>query len=160
MVTYRPGLTKLSSIVRKHLTTLHISDKLRKAIPNPPLVAYRRPPNVRDLLVRAEVKTPTPPTHGDNAPCGSRRCKTCQLIKRTNTFTRNTTGRRYTIRNQFTCKTKNIVYMISCNKCNKQYVGETEKCPAHQDEWPPVRHHNEEAGQTGGRTLQPARPLL
>ena len=126
VVTYRPGLTKLSSIVRKHLPTLHISDKLRKAIPNPPLVAYRRPPNLRDLLVRAEVKTPTPPTLGDNAPCGSRRCKTCPLIKHTNTFTSNTTGRRYTIRNQFTCKTKNIVYMISCNKCNKQYVGETE----------------------------------
>ena len=64
VVTYRPGLTKLSSIVRKHLPTLHISDKLRKPIPNPPLVAYRRPPNLRDLLVRAAVKTPTPPTLG------------------------------------------------------------------------------------------------
>ena len=126
VVTYRPGLTKLSSIVRKHLPILHISEKLRKAIPNPPLVAYRRPPNLRDLLVRAEVKPPTPPTPGDNAPCGSRRCKTCQLIKRTNTFTSNTTGRRYIIRNQFTCKTKNIIYMISCDRCNMQYVGETE----------------------------------
>ena len=47
-------------------------------------------------------------------------------IKRTNTFTSNTMGRRYTIRNQFTCKTKNIVYLISCDKCNMQYVGETE----------------------------------
>ena len=125
VVTYRPGLTKLSSIVRKHLPILHISEKLRKAIPNP-LVAHKRPPNLRDLLVRAEVKTPTPPTPGDNAPCGSRRCKTCQLIKRTNTVTSNTTGRRYTIRNQFTCKAKNIVYMISCDMCNMQYVGETE----------------------------------
>ena len=51
VVTYRPGLTKLTSIVRKHLQILHISEKLRKAIPNPLLVAYRRPPNLRDLLV-------------------------------------------------------------------------------------------------------------
>ena len=129
VVTYCPGLTKLimSSIVRKHLPILHTSDKLRKAIPNPPLVAYRRPPNLRDLLVRAEVKTPTPPTPGDNAPCSSRRCKTCQLINHTNTFTSNTMGRKYTIRSQFTCKTKNIVYMISCNKCNMQY--ERQKMP-------------------------------
>ena len=126
VVTYRPGLTKLSNIVRKHLPILHISEKLRKAIPNPPLVAYRRPPNLRDLLVRAEVKPPTPPTPGDNAPCGSRQCKACQLIKRTNTFTSNTTGRRYIIRNKFICKTKNIIYMISCDRCNMQYVGETE----------------------------------
>lgn len=30
------------------------------------------------------------------------------------------------MRYQFTCKTKNVVYMISCSRCDMQYVGETE----------------------------------
>ena len=31
----------------------------------------------------------------------------------------------YNIRHQFTCTSTNIIYLITCNKCKKQYVGHT-----------------------------------
>ena len=31
----------------------------------------------------------------------------------------------FEIRYEFTCKTKNLLYVISCSKCGKQYIGET-----------------------------------
>ena len=122
VVTYFPSLTTLG---KKHLPILHVSDRLRQAVPNPPLVAYRRPPNLQDLLVRAELKTPAPPTNVGNAPCNSARCKTCQLIKCTDSFTSHTSGRTFKVRHNFTCKTNNMVYMISCHRCGVQYAGET-----------------------------------
>ncbi len=36
------------------------------------------------------------------------------------------TGRQYTIRNSFTCNSNNIIYLITCTKCKKQYGGYTQ----------------------------------
>ena len=33
----------------------------------------------------------------------------------------------YDIRDSFTCQSRNIVYLLTCNICNKKYVGETEQ---------------------------------
>ena len=45
---HHPHLPNLSNIVRKHLPILHLSPKLQHAIPDPPVLAYRRPKNLRD----------------------------------------------------------------------------------------------------------------
>ena len=33
-----------------------------------------------------------------------------------------------TIKSNLTCDTKNLIYMIQCNRCNLQYIGETKRC--------------------------------
>ncbi len=126
VVSFYPGLPRLNRILRRHLPVLHISERLQQAIPEAPLLSFRRPPNLRDMLVRAQLKTPAPPTNTGNAPCGGRRCKTCNLIMNTNSFKSHCMGRTYKTRSSFTCKTNNIVYLIQCKKCEMQYVGETE----------------------------------
>ena len=126
VVTFHPSLSSLPSIARKHLGILHASQRLEKAIPNPPLVSFRRPRNLRNLLVRAQVPTPAPPTLNGNAPCNSRRCKCCKEIETCNTFKSKNTGRKYDIKATLTCKSKNLVYLISCKRCGLQYIGETE----------------------------------
>ena len=42
------------------------------------------------------------------------------------TFRSQITGRQHNIRSNITCKTKNLIYLISCKKCGLQCVGETE----------------------------------
>ena len=61
VITYHLGLPKIANILKKHLPILHASDGLRDAVPDPPMVAFRRPKNLRDLLVRAELKNSGPP---------------------------------------------------------------------------------------------------
>ena len=34
-------------------------------------------------------------------------------------------GETRAIRSNLTCDTKNLIYMIQCNRCNLQYIGET-----------------------------------
>ena len=41
VVTYNPNLPRLSKILRDHLPTLHVSERMKSAMPYPPLVAYR-----------------------------------------------------------------------------------------------------------------------
>ena len=60
-----------------------------------------------------------------------------------NTFKSQVTGRKYHIRNNISCKIKNLVYLISCRECGLQYVGETEH-PPRQDEWTLLQHKNKE----------------
>ena len=53
VVTFHPNLPHLTRILHNHQCVIDISPRLKEALPKCPLVAYRRPPNLRDLLVRA-----------------------------------------------------------------------------------------------------------
>ena len=81
-----------------------------------------RSKSLRDLLVRGKLK---PDTRDDNAearPCGKARCKTCKMITPTQIAV---SGAIIKLRCNTSCKTTNVVYLIICTKCGKQYVGET-----------------------------------
>ena len=98
------------------------SDRCKNAFKDPPLLANRRPRNLRDTLVRAKVKTPrnfralldsAPSSPPKITHCDDGRCKRCKFIAH------NTTS--YT-----------FVYIINCNRCLKkdttlpsQYIGQT-----------------------------------
>ena len=60
--------------------------------------------------------------------CRHPRCATCRThLNCSSTFKSNYPLNKttYAIRHQFSCQSKNIVYLISCTKCKKQYVGST-----------------------------------
>ena len=98
MATYYPRLPRLNKITRNYLPVLHVSQRLKEAIPDAPIIAFRRPRNLRDLLVRAELKSTSEDTgHNGNSPCNSRWCKTCQHIKAEDTFRSTITGQTYAV---------------------------------------------------------------
>jgi len=57
--------------------------------------------------------------------CGSSKCKTCISITNTNYFISHTTKRKYFIDARMHCGSTHIIYLITCDKCSKQYVGES-----------------------------------
>ena len=42
-------------------------------------------------------------------------------------YTFNNTGEVREIKQQMTCKSTNLIYMIECKRCKKQYIGETKR---------------------------------
>lgn len=56
-------------------------------------------------------------------PCRHPRCATCTHLNCSAAFKSTKTGKVYPLRHSFTCTSKNIIYLITCKKCKKQYVG-------------------------------------
>ena len=123
---------------------------------NKPLFIYTSHKTLGKLLVRAKLqvtqnliidiytachgdptsKIPFPnlkspkPTHiiqERPKPCLHPRCKTCQHFNSDQYFRSTITKRKYRIRHSFSCTSKNIIYLITCTKCRKQYIGKTSK---------------------------------
>ena len=61
--------------------------------------------------------------------CKQKPCKMCKYVSNTENVKSSVTGEEFPNRNQFTCQTKGVIYLITCNKtnCGKQYVGESER---------------------------------
>ena len=105
------------------------SHRCKSVFQHLPVVAFRRSPNLRDLLVTAKL-----PFNSSNPqlPSGSFRCDkncaTCPYICHgLTTYTFFSTGETRPIKSNLTCETKNLIYMIQCNRCNLQYIGETKR---------------------------------
>lgn len=68
------------------------------------------------------LSTPKP------SKCNRRNCATCQHFNTTDYFRSSVTKQRFRIKiHDLCCSTKNIIYLITCTKCKKQYVGLTRK---------------------------------
>ena len=127
VVPHHPSLPPIRQITSANHHILHTSDCLQRAIPEEPMIAFRCPPSLRNLLVQTEV----PPTNDSSIPpiqhgmfrCTSR-CVTCQEhILESDSFKSHTTGAHHKIRGHITCT--NLIYLISCRICGIQYIGET-----------------------------------
>ena len=61
-------------------------------------------------------------------PCKQKKCKTCPSFDPNPLFKSTVTGSNFILLHDkdFSCKTKNLIYLITCNTCNIQYVGLTE----------------------------------
>ena len=141
VMTYHPDLPKVRESVNKHWSIIESSKDLSRVFTEKPIMAYRRPKSLRDLLVHAKLK-PDPKDNeplGESKPCGRARCQTCKMILGTQTV-KSSSCAVFKLKCDTNCKTANVVYLISCCKCQKQYVGETKgplnlRMNGHRDDW-------------------------
>ena len=129
VTTFHPSLPPLRTILHSNHHILHTSDRLLQAVPDTPIVAFRRPRNLKDLIVRAEVPSladhSSPVQHG-TFKCTANRCIICNThIHEGASFHSTTTGKSHHTKGNITCTTSNVVYLITCTVCRIQYVGET-----------------------------------
>ena len=129
ITTFNPSLPHISNIIKKHYNLLLSSDRCKNVFQHLPVVAFRCSPNLRDLLVTAKISSNS---SNPQLPSGSFRCEkncaTCPYISHgLTTYTLFSTGETHPIKSNLTYETKNLIYMIQCNCCNLQYIGETKR---------------------------------
>ncbi|XP_019614385.1 PREDICTED: uncharacterized protein LOC109462296 [Branchiostoma belcheri] len=137
VTTYSPHPPPLHTVITKYWNLVQLSSRTRDIFQDPPLVAYRRNKNIKDMLVRARI-----PKENRNLlekfvpsgsfPCGKNGCTNCAYVKKANNFKSHRTGKCYAIRTHINCQSKNIVYLIQCKKYGVQYVGETKQTLANR----------------------------
>ena len=145
--TWHPCLPPLTTLLKQAFPILGSSETLRDMV-DLPVVAYRRPKNLRDLLICTKGKSNQSPTvtTGSSASkdqpdeaygtfqCRAPRCKTCSMIAPTphpNDVTWSPTSLHPRRKDQrYTCVSTSVIYCVSCSAatCNSVYVGET-GCP-------------------------------
>ena len=126
VITYHPALSNLSNIVREHWTTIQKHSELCKIFTEPPVLAFRKPKSLKDILVRADI-SPWSAYNGQCQKCDWRRCMTCKNVQCTHKFSSTHTGEKIIIYCNANCKTENIIYLLECSICGLQYIGETNK---------------------------------
>ena len=125
---YDPRLPSISTIGAKHWREMICQDQyLKKVFPQPPLTAYRRQNNIRDILVKAKVP-PAPSRYPSReakgmARCG-KNCAACPYIQ-TGSEVKINQNDTWKITRKVNCESYNCVYLITCQKCDTKYIGET-----------------------------------
>ncbi len=137
ITTYNPANPNFNDIVRKNWDILCTSDDTSFLSDSKIIFGFRRNKNLKDRLCRARVKyqaDATISTQDSSLPiplsqstkiCKNTRCRYCPLLNTTGQVRSNSTGRSYTTLKNITCKSDNLVYLITCKQCSTQYVGQT-----------------------------------
>ena len=129
VVTFNPRNPPLRKWHNTHFEVLRANQRLREAIPEPPIVGERRCRSLRDLLMPSNLPSLRDPSKPPGCfKCTATRCVTCkEHLEESGTFSSGITGETFTIREHVTCESSNIVYLLGCRKCpGVQYVGETQ----------------------------------
>jgi len=133
----------LAVTIGKHwLELLKCSDKLNIIFKNEmPQVVFKRGLTVGKLLTSTKCFSSTDCSDRETIdilralelentchnvkPCEKALCKCCMHINITSVFYNTDRDRIFTIDCSFDCNSKDVIYVISCLKCNKLYVGQT-----------------------------------
>ncbi len=135
VLTYNACNPNILGIFRKHWPTLSVSPLCSEIFQEPPMLAHKRTKNLKDLLVRSQINTGHTPTqtptqrttNQETIPsCTIRNCKSCIMLL-PGPIASSKTGESFPVNRGIKCATRNVVYVITCQKCKKQYVGETKR---------------------------------
>ncbi len=103
--------------------------KLSTTFKDTPRVVYKRPPNIRQMVVKSDLLPQRQDTFLTRVPGGNYRCANCaqcNFTTKSHTFTHPLTGKQFDIKSIITCTTTNVIYLLKC-PCGLGYVGKTNR---------------------------------
>ena len=125
VLDYHPGLPDINGIFGRFLPVLHCSKTMQDCVPQKPLLSFRRPRNLRNILVRAILPKSESSTEGSCGPCNKPRCQICNILPAQNSIKSTSTSNTFPILCQNAdCSSSNCIYVITCTLCQSQYVGQ------------------------------------
>ena len=139
MVTqYNPRNPQIGTLVQKNWNIIQNTEELTQIFSSKPLMGFRRLPNLRDILTSSTISYP--PNHitdtkpSVHIPVCTRlgRCTYCPKIKKVEQITSFHSKQVFKCKSlppkhKVTCELSNVIYIINCNKCGLQHIGETKR---------------------------------
>ena len=101
-----------------------MNEELKYLFTPGPMVSFRTSRKISSSLVRAKLY-PLERLVGSfnfKRPC----CQICTYVNETDSLSSTVAGETYRINHKFDCMEKCLIYLLTGNKCRKQYVGETD----------------------------------
>ena len=127
-VKYDPRLPSIEALQAKHWRSMIGQNKyLNEVFKKPPLTAYRRQRNLRDILIKAKVPPAQkryPQREGKGMTKCGKDCTICPYVM-TGSEIKINNKENWHINRKVSCDTYNCIYMIECQKCGRRYIGES-----------------------------------
>ena len=112
ITTYSRANPNFKELFSKHWAYISRSSATREFGKHDFMFTYRKPPSLKDMLVRLKIAQPRTTTNK-----GCKRPNTCKYYKKNsqsgNTITKGT------------CQSNNLICCLECNWCHSKYVGQT-----------------------------------
>ena len=128
ILDFNPSLPPIKEWLLELWPILYKSSGTRKLVDVQPIIGYRRPKNLQDILVTSdlpEIKWLAGRNRISIPRCNRSACRHCPVLDRTGWIRSHSTGRKYRTQTRISCMSSNLIYLIQCQLCNMQYVGQT-----------------------------------
>ena len=123
VLDFNPRLPSIGKIFNSYKHLIYNSPSVAKIFPEGFIISsFRRTKSIKEILA-----CPRRTYHNNRDIRGSFKCKgKCDLFRNLSVesdhFTSTSTNRIYLITQHLHCKSKNVIYLVTCNKCNVQYI--------------------------------------
>ena len=127
VVTHNPKNPPLRNLIQENWPLLNKSKTTRVLTDANLVFGQSRNKNLSDHLVRASTKslTTNKPVSVRNPCQRPNTCRYCRILNKTGNIKSHANGKTYTSMTNVNCQSSNLIYLISCNNCGIQYVGQT-----------------------------------
>ena len=123
---FNPRLPNIGKIISSHTRLIYNSPSLAKILPKGSIIpSCRRTKNIKEIERSNNITSETVLKQAGCFKCKGK-CDLCRnFLKETEIFTSARTNRIYPIRQHLNCKSKNVIFLVTCKKCSVQYIGST-----------------------------------
>lgn len=122
--TQNPCNPNMYKVIKAGLPILHRSERLKELFPENSFINSKRQPwNLKRLLTRARFNGDDTETFAVS-PCNDSRCGMCHIIQTGSCITLKN-GKIMKPNSNLNCKSKNLIYCITCSTCEESYIGQT-----------------------------------
>ena len=125
-ITYNPSLPNIGEIINKYWGLLALSQNpsVKYVFQHKPVLAFKRPQNLGDIFANSKMNF-SQNSAGSVSSFKRRRCTHCKGINESTEFKSSSTSEVLSLKKDFDCTSENVIYLITCKRCNSQYVGQT-----------------------------------
>ena len=123
---YNPNSDRrLKPFIKSTYANMQQSTETREVFKDTKLTfAYKQPPNMKGLLTKAAFTEQDKSDNEKVYKC-SPKCQSCKFLQEGNTHVFTGTKYEFKIKNSFTCTTRNVIYVMICGNCDKDYIGQS-----------------------------------
>ena len=111
-----------------NLNQLRLCEKLDNIIrENKIIKSKRQPKNLKQILTRAKFETQNITSVEGVTKCNKKRCKVCDILIEGKSFKFKHIPIEFEVKRNLTCTSKNVIYVMRCDKCKDEYIGSTQQ---------------------------------
>ena len=123
VIMFHPKFQSIGQLLNKHLHILYMDQETKNIFAPGPMATFCSACKLSSYLVRVKLY-PIEQIVGSHKRKG-KCCKVCLNVQETSCFSSSVSNEACKINHQFDCNKKCLVYLLTCKKCFKQYVGQT-----------------------------------